>query len=98
MDIFQRGRRAMSLLIDGGRVPTRWAAKTNLRTGTSAENGDAQLHCLKIALVNNMPDPALEDTEMQFFELIDTAAGDVAVPPPLLSPPQIPPPHPGPHP
>ena len=80
----------MSLVIDGGRVPTRWAAKTNLRPGTSAENGDAQLHCLKIALVNNMPDPALEDTEMQFFELIDTAAGDVAVHLRLYSLPEIP--------
>src|SRR5437879_7966185 len=26
---------------------------------------------LEIALINNMPDPALEDTELQFFELLD---------------------------
>ena len=32
---------------------------------------------LKIALINNMPDAALEDTELQFFELLDAASGDV---------------------
>jgi homoserine O-succinyltransferase len=32
-----------------------------------------------LALINNMPDPALEDTELQFFELLDIASGDVPV-------------------
>jgi len=32
-----------------------------------------------VALINNMPDPALEDTELQFFELLDIASGDEPV-------------------
>jgi homoserine O-succinyltransferase len=35
--------------------------------------------CIRIALINNMPDPALEDTELQFFDLLDRASGDVLV-------------------
>jgi homoserine O-succinyltransferase len=32
-----------------------------------------------VALINNMPDSALEDTELQFFELLDAASGDLPV-------------------
>jgi homoserine O-succinyltransferase len=35
--------------------------------------------CVSLALINNMPDAALEDTELQFFELLDIASGDVPV-------------------
>jgi homoserine O-succinyltransferase len=35
--------------------------------------------CVSLALINNMPDAALEDTELQFFELLDTASADVPV-------------------
>ena len=35
--------------------------------------------CVRIAFINNMPDAALEDTEMQFFELLDAASGDIPV-------------------
>jgi homoserine O-succinyltransferase len=45
---------------------------------------------LEIALINNMPDPALEDTESQFFELLDAAAGDLPVHLRLYSLPKIP--------
>jgi len=38
-----------------------------------------QTESLSIALINNMPDPALEDTELQFFELLDIASGDLPV-------------------
>src|SRR5579885_3175953 len=34
---------------------------------------------IRIALVNNMPDAALEDTELQFFDLLDAASGDTPV-------------------
>lgn len=34
---------------------------------------------IRIALVNNMPDAALEDTELQFFDLLDAASGDLPV-------------------
>jgi homoserine O-succinyltransferase len=45
---------------------------------------------IQIALVNNMPDPALEDTESQFFELLEAAAGHLPVQVKLYSLPRIP--------
>src|SRR5580693_2032983 len=39
----------------------------------------AAVQAIRIALVNNMPDAALEDTELQFFDLLDAASGDVPV-------------------
>lgn len=68
----------MSLIIEGP-TPPRWNMK-------SAPQGRCSLNaCLRretgltIALINNMPDAALEDTELQFFELLDMASGDVPV-------------------
>src|SRR5271170_7620853 len=69
----------MPLIIDGGRVPPRWVEKSSVRLAASAEGCAPEAECIRIALVNNMPDPALEDTEMQFFELLDAAAGDIPV-------------------
>jgi len=68
----------MPLIIDGGRVPPRWAERNRLVSVRAGEKY-AEAEYVKIALVNNMPDPALEDTEIQFFELLDSAAGDVPV-------------------
>ncbi len=65
----------MPLIIEGGRVPTRWAEKATSSIGSRFRRGQ----CISLALVNNMPDPALEDTELQFFELLDIASGDVPV-------------------
>ena len=45
---------------------------------------------LQIALVNNMPDAALEDTEVQFLELLDAASGDIPVTLQLFSLPKVP--------
>jgi homoserine O-succinyltransferase len=68
----------MPLIIDGGRIPPRWAEKRNsLSAGLGGYNGLPE--CVRIAFVNNMPDAALEDTEMQFFELLDEASGDLPV-------------------
>jgi homoserine O-succinyltransferase/O-acetyltransferase len=39
----------------------------------------AGVQAIHIALVNNMPDAALEDTELQFFDLLDAASDDVPV-------------------
>lgn len=68
----------MPLIIEGGRVPTRWLQERNSRPLISPEfvSGD---ECVKLALINNMPDAALEDTELQFFDLLDTASGDTVV-------------------
>jgi homoserine O-succinyltransferase len=61
----------MPLMIEGGRVPPRWAREGNYRplASTISEH-------LNIALINNMPDAALEDTELQFFDLLDEVSGD----------------------
>ncbi|MGB6472768.1 MAG: homoserine O-succinyltransferase [Candidatus Sulfotelmatobacter sp.] len=68
----------MPLIIEGGRIPPRWAGKKSLHSG-SVDPCDASAECVRIAFVNNMPDPALEDTEIQFFELLAGAAGDIPV-------------------
>lgn len=39
----------------------------------------AQTGCLNIALINNMPDSALEETERQFSAVIEAAAADLPV-------------------
>ena len=45
---------------------------------------------IRIALINNMPDAALEDTELQFFELLEAAAADVPISLKLYSLPELP--------
>src|SRR5579864_3657682 len=69
----------MPLIIDGGRVPPRWAERKNMRPAKSLESQATSAECVRIAFINNMPDAALEDTEIQFFELLDAAARDVPV-------------------
>jgi homoserine O-succinyltransferase len=69
----------MPLIIDGGRVPTRWAEKASSRPVVSIDRSLARAKSIKIAFVNNMPDPALEDTELQFFELLDAASDNTLV-------------------
>src|SRR5712691_9475451 len=46
--------------------------------------------CVEIALVNNMPDAALESTERQFLELLEAAAEKVSVRLRLFSLPDVP--------
>jgi len=67
----------MPLVIEGGRVPPRWTERKRRPSG-SLESA-VGTECVRIAFVNNMPDAALEETEMQFFELLDAAAGDTPV-------------------
>src|SRR5271165_7371130 len=68
----------MPLIILGDQVPGRWLERSNGGT-TAAVGRTGQAECLQLALINNMPDAALEDTELQFFELLDIASGDVPV-------------------
>ncbi len=64
-------------LIVQGPVPPRWQQReerlARLRRGSESDAG------VRLALINNMPDAALEDTELQFFELLDAASGSVPV-------------------
>jgi homoserine O-succinyltransferase len=80
----------MALLIDGGRVPPRWAEKKGLHLVRPNGRYDSGAECVEIALINNMPDAALEDTEMQFMELLEAAAGDIPVRLRLYSLPGVP--------
>jgi homoserine O-succinyltransferase len=65
----------MPLIIEGGRIPPRWALEGNRRSMVKTRLTEQ----LNIAFINNMPDAALEDTELQFFDLLDEASGDVPV-------------------
>jgi homoserine O-succinyltransferase len=67
----------MPLIVEGGRVPPRWALEGNYRSAVSTITKRPEP--LNIALINNMPDAALEDTEFQFFDLLDEASGDVPI-------------------
>lgn len=72
----------MPVTMDSDRVVPCWAGRNssaNAPTGASRTNGHSAGEPLHIALINNMPDSALEDTELQFCELLDSAAGDTDV-------------------
>jgi len=66
----------MPLMIEGGRVPPRWARDGACRTRPACAPPKEQLN---IAFINNMPDAALEDTELQFFDLLDDSSGDLPI-------------------
>lgn len=78
----------MSIVIDGGRVPNLLSRKKHPRSTSSSGNPEAQ--ALRIALINNMPDAALEDTEVQFFDLLASAAGDIPISVKFYSLPDLP--------
>ena len=80
----------MPLIIDEGRMPPRWAAKKRSHQTKSVDRREKCSGCLRLALINNMPDAALEDTELQFFQLLDTAAGPISVCIELYSLPKLP--------
>ena len=80
----------MSLLIEGGRIPPRWAERKSSPPVISIGDYNRQEESVKIAFINNMPDPALEDTEMQFFELLNAVVDDIPVRVKLYSLPGIP--------
>ena len=78
----------MSIIIDGGRVPNLLSRKNRSHATSSASVPEAQ--AVRIALINNMPDAALEDTEVQFFDLLSAAAGDTPISLKLYSLPELP--------
>ncbi|MGA8274104.1 MAG: homoserine O-succinyltransferase [Candidatus Sulfotelmatobacter sp.] len=78
----------MPLIFEDGRVPPRWAQQRNRRPSVSTNVGPRKY--LNLALINNMPDAALEDTEVQFFDLLDDASGGVPIYLKLYSLPGVP--------
>jgi homoserine O-succinyltransferase len=79
----------MALLIDGGRIPPRWTEKNRVEPKSKAQFG-AGADSIRIAFINNMPDSALEDTEMQFLELLNSAAAQTPVRLKFFSLPNVP--------
>ncbi len=77
----------MPIVIDGGRVPKLLALKNRSRSERTASE---QTDYIQIVLINNMPDSALEDTEIQFYELLDAAARDIPISLKLFSLPELP--------
>jgi len=78
----------MPLIIDGEQGnPTRWARRGTAPLGTGRAS---RASCISVALINNMPDSAFEQTESQFFDLLAAAAGDAPVLVRLYSLPGIP--------
>jgi len=77
----------MPIVIDGGRVPKLLTLKNRPRSERLAAK---RTDYIRIALINNMPDSALEDTEIQFYELLSKSAGDVPVSIKLFSLPELP--------
>lgn len=80
----------MPVVIEGGRVPRHLSRKTQLPASESANGKRPHASQIRIALINNMPDAALEDTESQFFDLLNAASGDHAISLKLFSLPKLP--------
>jgi homoserine O-succinyltransferase len=80
----------VSVVVEGKRVPSAWTGKMGARPAVSVGTSAAHPEFVTIALINNMPDPALEDTESQFLELLNNASGDAPVHVKLYSLPGIP--------
>jgi len=61
-----------------------------LREKSPVEFHESDAGCIDIGLINNMPDSALEATERQFVELLDSAADDTLVRLKFLALPDVP--------
>lgn len=68
----------MPLIIEG-RVPSHWLERGNSRAVVAIDHDRKPADGLQLALINNMPDAALQDTELQFFELLDAASGTTPI-------------------
>jgi homoserine O-succinyltransferase/O-acetyltransferase len=77
----------MPLLFDKQCAPAHWIS-ANGHSGNE-EGWHGIRESLRVALVNNMPDAALEDTEAQFFGLLDAASNDFPISVELFSLPKI---------
>lgn len=69
----------MPLMIDRRQIPASHVAEKSWRLLKSARSRSMRAACLDVALINNMPDSALADTERQFGDLLGAAAGDIPV-------------------
>ncbi len=80
----------MPVVMDGIHGTNIWPGGKAVRPATRAEDWGRRAESIHIGLVNNMPDLALEDTELQFLELLDAASDNLSVHVKLFSLPGIP--------
>ena len=82
----------MPVLVHGRGVRRFWSGKKSAQRPAPMlkEQPRHQSDEITIALINNMPDSALEDTEFQFFDLLNHASGANTVHIKLFSLPNIP--------
>ena len=80
----------MPLIVDRNRTPTHWAERGRSRPLASDVSYATRADAVEIAFINNMPDAALEDTESQFFGLLEAAAESIPVHISLYSLPHLP--------
>ncbi len=69
----------MPAVVDGTQAPGVEQRNGYVRASHSANTYDASRRSVAVALINNMPDAALEDTEFQFFDLLNNASADTTV-------------------
>jgi homoserine O-succinyltransferase len=67
------------LLVDRGESLSCWTEDGYVRASETIETNDPHMDSLEIAIVNNMPDSAVEDTESQFCRLLAGASGKTPV-------------------
>ena len=79
----------MALTLNGNAAFTPRVSETTWGPLSSGDGDHPRAECVQIALVNNMPDAALEETEYQFLELLTAAAGEMPVRVQLYSLPEI---------
>ncbi len=85
------GSRIVPLVVeDGSGAPAEWEGNRWVHPAGLPDAFTEESKPVTIALINNMPDAALEDTELQFFELLNNAAGNIPVSVKLYSLPGIP--------
>lgn len=77
----------MPLLLDKHHTPMHWRNLT--RANQRIDDDVSGTERVRVALVNNMPDAAIEDTEAQFLGLLDAASGELPVSVELFSLPGI---------
>ncbi len=80
----------MPLMLDSVQGPVWWAGGTDEHCSLARAARGSRPDSIEIALVNNMPDLALEETEVQFCNLLQAAAGNLRVQVKLFSLPNIP--------
>lgn len=80
----------MGVLIEGGRVPDHLSRTNGPKPEKLLGGHEVTTGCIRIALINNMPDAALEDTEGQFYEVLESAAVNTPISVKLYSLPKLP--------